>query len=140
VKKSAIWLSGKSVKAVQPPLEKYSALPAGQIICMTSRRPTPTEGRFAIVTNAGWDAVDVAALGAQLFAGRFSVTEQQRAGRTALQRLGQESADSTWSVEILVEVAAYGEVVWSWHPLLMLSPRRRVGPTGLGQVLIRRGR
>jgi hypothetical protein len=22
------------------------------------RRPAPTEGRFAIVTNAGWDAVD----------------------------------------------------------------------------------
>jgi hypothetical protein len=33
----------------------------------------------------------------------------------------------------LVEVAAYGEVVWSWHPLLMSSRRRRVGPTGLRQ-------
>jgi hypothetical protein len=37
----------------------------------------------------------------------------------------------------LAEVAAYGEVVWSWHPLLMLSPRRCVGPTGLRQIVIR---
>jgi len=27
--------------------------------------------------------------------------------------------------------AAYGEVVWFWHPWLMSSQRRRVGPTGL---------
>ena len=30
-----------------------------------------------------------------------------------------------------VEGAAYGEVVWFWHPWLMSSQRRRVGPTGL---------
>jgi hypothetical protein len=30
----------------------------------------PTEGRIAIVTDAGWDAVDAAALGAQRDAGR----------------------------------------------------------------------
>jgi hypothetical protein len=47
------------------------------------------------------------------------------------------SVGGTWPVEGLVEVAAYGEVVWSWHPLLMLSLRRCVGPTGLRQVLIR---
>ena len=33
------------------------------------------------------------------------------------------------------DASAYGEVVWSWHPLLMSSPRRRVGPTGPGQAL-----
>src|SRR6266849_9184770 len=31
--------------------------------------------------------------------------------------------------------AAYGEVVWFWHPLLVLNSRRRVSPTGLGQPL-----
>jgi nitrate reductase NapE component len=31
------------------------------------------------------------------------------------------SVGSTWPVEELAVVAAYGEVVWSWHPLLMLS-------------------
>jgi len=35
---------------------------------------------------------------------------------------------------------ADGKTVWSWHPLLMSSLRRRVGPTGLGQTLIRRWR
>jgi hypothetical protein len=30
----------------------------------------PTEGRIAIVTDAGWDAVDAAALGVQRDAGR----------------------------------------------------------------------
>jgi hypothetical protein len=28
---------------------------------------------------------------------------------------------------VAVEGAAYGEVVWFWHPLLMSSQRRRVG-------------
>src|SRR6266404_531671 len=28
-----------------------------------------------------------------------------------------------------------GEVVWSWHPLLVLNLRRRVGPTGRRQAL-----
>ena len=45
------------------------------------------------------------------------VSGSRRAGRTAL--------------------VAYGKTVWSWHPLLMSSQRRCVGPTGLGQVLIR---
>ena len=68
------------------------------------------------------------------------VSDRPARRRTALQRLGQNSTGSTWSVETLVEVAAYGEVVWSWHPLLMLSLRRCVGPTGLRQILIRRRR
>ena len=29
---------------------------------------------------------------------------------------------------------ADGKTVWSWHPLLMLNRRRRVGPTGLRQT------
>jgi hypothetical protein len=33
---------------------------------------------------------------------------------------------------------ADGEVVWSWHPLLVSSLRRHVGPTERGQALIRR--
>jgi hypothetical protein len=30
------------------------------------------------------------------------------------------------------DVAAYGEAMWFWHPLLVSSWRRRVGPTGRG--------
>jgi hypothetical protein len=44
---------------------------------------------------------------------------------------------STWSVEALAEVAADGEVVWSWHPLLMSSWRRQVIPTGCDEPSIR---
>ena len=47
--------------AVQPPRQKYFALPVGQIIFRSWRHPGPHEGRFAVVTKR-WaeDAVDVA--------------------------------------------------------------------------------
>src|SRR4030088_648880 len=32
-------------------------------------------------------------------------------------------------------IAADGKAVWSWHPLLVLNSRRRVGPTGRGQAV-----
>jgi len=35
------------------------------------------------------------------------------------------------------DALADGEVVWSWHPLLVLNLRRLVNPTGLWQTLIR---
>src|SRR6266851_6439348 len=47
---------------VQPPLQKYSAFPVGQIISTSSPVPSHSEGRFAIVTDAGRDAVDADAL------------------------------------------------------------------------------
>jgi hypothetical protein len=46
---------------VESPLQEYFASPVGQIISTNSRRPTPLEGRIAIVTDAGRDAVDAAA-------------------------------------------------------------------------------
>jgi hypothetical protein len=58
-------LTGKSSRQfialrVQPCLKKYSGFPKSQI---TGKFPPscPTEGRFAIVTDAGQDAVDVEA-------------------------------------------------------------------------------
>jgi hypothetical protein len=59
-------------KPVQPSLQKYSDFPNTQIsaIFPPSR---PTEGRFAVVTNAGWDAVDAAsAIDEQRLRGRRS--------------------------------------------------------------------
>jgi hypothetical protein len=56
-----ICLTGKSlIKAVQPLREKYSAGPVGQI---SFRTPAvhPTQGRIAIVTDAGLDAMDAEA-------------------------------------------------------------------------------
>jgi hypothetical protein len=34
----------------------------------------------------------------------------------------RNSVGSTWLVGEMVEVAADGKTVWSWHPLLMPSP------------------
>jgi len=70
----------KASRVVQSPLAKNislnplgkSALPARPVL---SRQ----EGRIANVTNAGEDAVDAAASARGLFAGRSSVSEQQRA-------------------------------------------------------------
>ena len=88
--------------------KKYSAFAVGQISSTSSPRPTRQEGRIAIVTNAGWDAVDAAASARKVFAGRSSVSGSRRAGRTAL--------------------VAYGKTVWSRHPLLVSSSRRRSRP------------
>src|SRR6266536_2004633 len=78
-----------------------SALPARPVL---SRQ----EGRIAIVTNAGRDAVDAAASARKVVAGRFfrELVSEQPARRT-------NGAN------------AYGKTVWSWHPLLMPSWRRR---------------
>ena len=36
---------------------------------------------------------------------------------------------------MLIEDGADGEIVWSWHPLLVSSLRRRIGPTGRSDVV-----
>jgi len=45
---------------VQPSVQKYSDFPNTQIT-LSIQPSCPTEGRFAIVTDAGQDAVDVEA-------------------------------------------------------------------------------
>jgi hypothetical protein len=62
----------KLIWVIQSLSQKYSAFAVGQITAISSRHPIPEEGRIAIVTNAGWEAVDAAASGAAgLFAGRY---------------------------------------------------------------------
>ena len=58
--------------------------------------PTPPEGRIAIVTDAGWGAVDAAASGAQRGC-----------------RAGWRKARERSNGELTNDVVAYGEVVWS---------------------------
>jgi hypothetical protein len=91
-----------------------SALPARPVL---SRQ----EGRFAVVTNAGWDAVDAAALARKCVRRAVSVSEQQRADERRFNASAKTRRAAHGSSRALVEVAAYGEVVWSWHPLLMPS-------------------
>src|SRR5258705_689948 len=61
--------------------------------------PTPPEGRIAIVTDAGRDAVDAAALGAQR-------------GRRACWRKARERSNG----EQTNDADAYGKIVWSCSP------------------------
>jgi hypothetical protein len=89
--------------------------------------PPRQEGRIAIVTDAGLDAVDAAASGAIVVA----VSDLTFAQTTGVSRPSPLSSVGISPVGVAGEGAAYGEVVWFWHPWLMSSQRRRVGPTGL---------
>src|SRR5260370_31955729 len=78
----------KLIWVVQSLLQKYFASPVGQIISTNSRHPTPQEGRIAIVTDAGWVAVDAAAFCARwdCRAGRKTCERSPARGREMLQR------------------------------------------------------
>src|ERR1700731_4346823 len=110
-------------RCVESPLQKYFASPVGQIISTNSRHPTPPEGRIAIVTDAGWDAVDAAASCARRDrrAGSYvPVSDHQASGREMLQRTAKSCGPDT--------------------PTLVSSLRSCVGPTGLGQNISARRR
>src|SRR6202795_903465 len=100
---------------VQSPLQKYFAYPVGQIISTNSRHPTPQEGRIMIVTNAGWVAVDAAALFARWDrrAGRKTCERSTARRREMLQRTAKSCGPDT--------------------PTLVSSPLSGVAPTGLRQ-------
>jgi hypothetical protein len=106
-------LTGKSVNPVQPPLQKYSASRFTQIRTI-SPPSRPTRGALAIVIDAGRDAVDAAASGA--CGDRRAGSHGPVSGRSACRR---------------TMLFADGKAVWSWHPLLVSSQWRLVGPTGL---------
>ena len=93
-------ISRRDKKLSSPISKNISLSPSGKSVLPARPVLSRQEGRFAVVTNAGWDAVDAAALARKWSSqGRFSVSEQPARRRTALQRLRQNSADSTWSVE-----------------------------------------
>ena len=77
--------------------------------------PSHSEGRFANVTNAGWDAMDATASGAQGIAGRIEpVSDRPACGRTALLTVFDETGRMrTRSGESFGETGADGEIVWS---------------------------
>ena len=54
---------------VQPSWQKYFRFLRTQISSL-SRHPVPKEGRFAVVTNEGWDAVDAAVPSREMSAGQ----------------------------------------------------------------------
>ena len=126
-------------KPVYPLRKKYFTFAVGQISSTSSPRPFPARGALRGRHERGMGCGGRGSVGAQMESqGGFPVSEEPARRRTALQRLGQNSTGSTWSVETLVEVAAYGEVVWSWHPLLMPSLRRRNRPNRVRSPSIRK--
>ena len=102
-------------RGVQPPLQKYFCFRTPQITSRTFRIPSHREGRFAIVTDAGWDAVDAAAFCARgdCRAGDEPVSDHQASGREMLQRTAKSCGPDA--------------------PTLVSSSRSCVGPTGLRQ-------
>jgi hypothetical protein len=96
---SGIFLSIPLAKNISLSPSGKSALPARAI-------PPRQEGRFAIVTNAGREAVDAAASSRVSVAGR---ADEARERSTGVPTNG---------------AVAYGKTVWSWHPLLVSSWRR----------------
>ena len=60
-------------------------------------------------------------VGAQIVRRAVSVSEQQRADERRFNAFAKTRRAAHGPLRALVRVAAYGEVVWSWHPLLMLS-------------------
>ena len=116
---------------VHPAREKISASRLTQITSLF-RPSRPTEGRLAIVTDAGRDAVDAAASGTRLvFAGRVFRERSNGVRTNGASTPPPKCARQHMAGRGLVEVAAYGKTMWSWHPLLVLNRRRFTSPTGL---------
>ena len=97
---------------VYPARKKYFAFAVGQISATSSRHPTPTRGAFRDRHERGEGS-----------GGRGSVVARERAGRA------DEACERSTGVPTNGAVA-YGKAVWSWHPLLVSSWRRFLGPTG----------
>ena len=79
--------------------------------------------------------MDAAALARECVRRAVSVSEQRRADERRFNASAKTRRAAHGSSRALVEVAAYGEVVWSWHPLLMLS-LAEAKPAQPGQVAV----
>jgi hypothetical protein len=122
--------SGKSAKSCPAPSQKIFRFRrrANQFYQLAPSHPGK-RGGSRVVTDAGWDAVDAAALARMESQGGFS-RERSTGARTNGASTPRPKTRRTahGPLRTLAEVAAYGEVVWSWHPLLMSSWRRRSRP------------
>jgi hypothetical protein len=109
--------SGGLSTGVSSPISKNISLhPSGKSSLQIRAIPSHTEGRIAIVTDAGWDAVDAAAFCARgdRRAGSYvPVSDHQASGREMLQRTAKSCGPDA--------------------PTLASSLRSGVGPTGLRQ-------
>src|SRR5207245_6568310 len=99
--------------------------------------PSPKRGVSRSSLNAGRGAVDAAASGAQTSSQGGLARERRDGTQTTganallarLRRMGTKPVEAFG-----VGRAAYGQVVWSWHPWLVSSPRRMCRPDRAGSV------
>jgi hypothetical protein len=89
-----------------------------------SRHPVPEEGRWPSSRTLGRVAVDAAASGAKDVRRAGFRERARRADERRLNAFARSLAGGTGWLNDLVEEAAYGKTVWSWHPLLVSSRRR----------------
>ena len=108
---------------VQSSFEKYSAHLVGQIIVISRPIPTRQEGRIASRHGRGMGCGGRSSVGAMRWSQGSASCERSTRAQTdgASTPPPKLRPAAHGGANRLVEVAAYGEVVWSWHPLLMSS-------------------
>jgi hypothetical protein len=116
---------------VQSHPKKYSASFVGQITAITSRVHPGKRGVSRSSRTRGWMRWTQRRRARSWSQGGVSRERSNVAQTTGVSRLSPEPQVGISPIGVAGEGAAYGEVVWFWHPLLMSSQRRRVGPTGL---------
>src|SRR5438094_3933340 len=116
--------------SVQSYPKKYSAFATGQITAITSPIHPGKRGVSRSSRTRGWMRWTQRRRARSWSQGGFSrersyVCADDWRFKAFAFKFGRHLVDRRGG-----EGAAYGEVAWFWHPLLMSSRRRRVGPTG----------
>jgi hypothetical protein len=89
-----------------------------------SCHPVLRRGALAIVTNVGTGCGGRGSVGARSVSRAGFRERARRADERRLNAFARSLAGGTGWLNGLVEEAAYGKTVWSWHPWLVSSRRR----------------
>jgi hypothetical protein len=93
-----------------------------------SCHPVLRRGALAIVTNVGTGCGGRGSVGARSVSRAGFRERARRADERRLNAFARSLAGGTGWLNGLVEEAAYGKTVWSWHPWLVSSWRRLATP------------
>jgi hypothetical protein len=93
-----------------------------------SCHPVLRRGALAIVTNVGTGCGGRGSVGASSVSRAGFRERARRADERRLNAFARSLAGGTGWLNGLVEEAAYGKTVWSWHPWLVSSWRRLATP------------
>ena len=121
----------KLILPVQPHPKKHSAIAVGQIIAIISAIHPGKRGVSRSSRTRGWMRWTQRRRARSWSQGGFSRERSNVAQTTGASGPSPGFRSAHRRSAFGREVAAYGEVVWFWHPWLMSSQRRGVGPTGL---------